>query len=234
MNVLGIETSCDDTAAAVITDGTIIKSNIVASQSDMHKKYGGIIPEIASREHFTSLMPVVNEALEQASLTYKNIDAIAVTNGPGLAGSLLIGVNSAKGLSMSWDKPLIGINHLEGHIYSAWLEDLEPDHQAGFPLVCLIASGGHTDLVVMKDHLDYKLIGKTRDDAAGEAFDKAARVLGLGFPGGPEIQKMSEEALETVAALPRPAIKDSLDFSFSGVKTALVRNAEAEGFYPVI
>ncbi len=234
MNVLGIETSCDDTAAAVITDGTIIKSNIVASQSDMHKKYGGIIPEIASREHFTSLMPVVNEALEQASLTYKNIDAIAVTNGPGLAGSLLIGVNSAKGLSMSWDKPLIGINHLEGHIYSAWLEDLEPDHQAGFPLVCLIASGGHTDLVVMKDHLDYKLIGKTRDDAAGEAFDKAARVLGLGFPGGPEIQKMSEEALETVAALPRPAIKDSLDFSFSGLKTALVRKAEAEGFYPVI
>jgi N6-L-threonylcarbamoyladenine synthase len=234
VNVLGIETSCDDTAAAVITDGTIIKSNIVASQSDMHKKYGGIIPEIASREHFTSLMPVVNEALEQASLTYKNIDAIAVTNGPGLAGSLLIGVNSAKGLSMSWDKPLIGINHLEGHIYSAWLEDLEPDHQAGFPLVCLIASGGHTDLVVMKDHLDYKLIGKTRDDAAGEAFDKAARVLGLGFPGGPEIQKMSEEALETVAALPRPAIKDSLDFSFSGLKTALVRKAEAEGFYPVI
>ena len=234
MNVLGIETSCDDTAAAVITDGTIIKSNIVASQSDMHKKYGGIIPEIASREHFTSLIPVVNEALEQASLTYKNIDAIAVTNGPGLAGSLLIGVNSAKGLSMSWDKPLIGINHLEGHIYSAWLEDLEPDHQAGFPLVCLIASGGHTDLVVMKDHLDYKLIGKTRDDAAGEAFDKAARVLGLGFPGGPEIQKMSEEALETVAALPRPAIKDSLDFSFSGLKTALVRKAEAEGFYPVI
>ena len=234
MNVLGIETSCDDTAAAGITDGTIIKSNIVASQSDMHKKYGGIIPEIASREHFTSLIPVVNEALEQASLTYKNIDAIAVTNGPGLAGSLLIGVNSAKGLSMSWDKPLIGINHLEGHIYSAWLEDLEPDHQAGFPLVCLIASGGHTDLVVMKDHLDYKLIGKTRDDAAGEAFDKAARVLGLGFPGGPEIQKMSEEALETVAALPRPAIKDSLDFSFSGLKTALVRKAEAEGFYPVI
>tara|TARA_B100000686_G_scaffold63927_1_gene68722 strand:+ start:7673 stop:8704 length:1032 start_codon:yes stop_codon:yes gene_type:complete len=234
VNVLGIETSCDDTAAAVITDGTIIKSNIVASQSDMHKKYGGIIPEIASREHFTSLIPVVNEALEQASLTYKNIDAIAVTNGPGLAGSLLIGVNSAKGLSMSWDKPLIGINHLEGHIYSAWLEDLEPDHQAGFPLVCLIASGGHTDLVVMKDHLDYKLIGKTRDDAAGEAFDKAARVLGLGFPGGPEIQKMSEEALETVAALPRPAIKDSLDFSFSGLKTALVRKAEAEGFYPVI
>ena len=134
VNVLGIETSCDDTAAAVITDGTIIKSNVVASQSDMHKKYGGIIPEIASREHFTALIPVVNEALEQASMTYKNIDAIAVTNGPGLAGSLLIGVNSAKGLSMSWEKPLIGINHLEGHIYSAWLEDLEPDHKAGFPI----------------------------------------------------------------------------------------------------
>ena len=234
VNVLGIETSCDDTAAAVITDGTIIKSNVVASQSDMHKKYGGIIPEIASREHFTALIPVVNEALEQASMTYKNIDAIAVTNGPGLAGSLLIGVNSAKGLSMSWEKPLIGINHLEGHIYSAWLEDLEPDHKAGFPIVCLIASGGHTDLVLMTDHLEYQLIGRTRDDAAGEAFDKAARVLGLGSPGGPEIQKMSEDAKEEVLPLPRPEIKESLDFSFSGLKTALVRRAESEGFYPIL
>ena len=234
MNVLGIETSCDDTAAAVITDGTDIRSNIVASQSDMHKKYGGIIPEIASREHFTSLIPVVSEALDKAGMTHKDIDAIAVTYGPGLAGSLLIGVNSAKGLSMSWDKPLIGINHLEGHIYSAWLEDLEPDSKAGFPIVCLIASGGHTDLILMKDHLEYVLLGKTRDDAAGEAFDKAARVLGLGFPGGPEIQKMSEKAKDEIDPLPRPQIKDSLDFSFSGLKTALVRRAETEGFYPVI
>ena len=234
MNVLGIETSCDDTAAAVITDGTSIRSNIVASQSDMHKKYGGIIPEIASREHFTSLIPVVNEALIKAEMTHRDIDAIAVTYGPGLAGSLLIGVNSAKGLSMSWDKPLIGINHLEGHIYSAWLEGLEPDSKAGFPIVCLIASGGHTDLILMKDHLEYELLGKTRDDAAGEAFDKAARVLGLGFPGGPEIQKMSEKAQDEISPLPRPQIKNSLDFSFSGLKTALVRRAESDGFYPAV
>ena len=134
---------------------------------------------------------------------------------------------------MSWDKPLIGINHLEGHIYSAWLEDLEPDQNAGFPIVCLIASGGHTDLILMKNHLEYQLIGKTRDDAAGEAFDKAARVLGLGFPGGPEIQKMSEAAKDELDPLPRPEIKASLDFSFSGLKTALVRRAESEGFYPM-
>ena len=234
MNVLGIETSCDDTAAAVIADGTSILSNIVASQSDMHKKYGGIIPEIASREHLTSLIPVVNEALNKAEMTHRDIDAIAVTYGPGLAGSLLIGVNSAKGLSMAWDKPLIGINHLEGHIYSAWLEGLEPDSKAGFPIVCLIASGGHTDLILMKDHLEYELLGKTRDDAAGEAFDKAARVLGLGFPGGPEIQKMSEKARDEINPLPRPRIKNSLDFSFSGLKTALVRRAESDGFYPAV
>ncbi|MDE0744956.1 MAG: tRNA (adenosine(37)-N6)-threonylcarbamoyltransferase complex transferase subunit TsaD [SAR202 cluster bacterium] len=234
MNVLGIETSCDDTAAAVIADGTSILSNIVASQSDMHKKYGGIIPEIASREHLTSLIPVVNEALNKAEMTHRDIDAIAVTYGPGLAGSLLIGVNSAKGLSMAWDKPLIGINHLEGHIYSAWLEGLEPDSKAGFPIVCLIASGGHTDLILMKDHLEYELLGKTRDDAAGEAFDKAARVLGLGFPGGPEIQKMSEKARDEINPLPRPQTKNSLDFSFSGLKTALVRRAESDGFYPAV
>ena len=234
MNVLGIETSCDDTAAAVITDGTSIRSNIVASQSDMHEKYGGIIPEIASREHFTSLIPVVSEALDKAEMTHRDIDAIAVTYGPGLAGSLLIGVNSAKGLSMSWDKPLIGINHLEGHIYSAWLEGFKPDSKAGFPIVCLIASGGHTDLILMKDHLEYELLGKTRDDAAGEAFDKAARVLGLGFPGGPEIQKMSEKAQDEISPLPRPQIKNSLDFSFSGLKTALVRRAESDGFYPAV
>ena len=231
MNILGIETSCDDTAAAVICDGKIIKSNVVASQKEMHKKYGGIIPEVSSREHFLNFLPVIEEAVTQAGITYRDLDGIAVTNGPGLAGALLVGVNSAKGLAMAWDKPLIGINHLEGHIYSAWLENDELGKAYGFPMICLIASGGHTDLVVMKDHLEYETIGRTVDDAAGEAFDKAARILGLGFPGGPEIQKMSEGASGLVPKLPRPTVKNSLSFSFSGLKSALARRAESEGFY---
>ena len=231
MNILGIETSCDDTAAAVIQNGTTIRSNVVASQKEMHKKYGGIIPEISSREHFLNFLPVVNEALDIAGITYHDLDGIAVTNGPGLAGALLVGVNSAKGLAISWDKPLIGINHLEGHIYSAWLENNDFSKTHGFPMVCLIASGGHTDLVLMKDHLVYETIGRTVDDAAGEAFDKAARILGLGFPGGPEIQKMSENAQGNIEKLPRPSVKQSNSFSFSGLKSALARRAEAEGFY---
>ena len=231
MNILGIETSCDDTAAAVIQNGTTIRSNVVASQKEMHKKYGGIIPEISSREHFLNFLPVVNEALDIAGITYHDLDGIAVTNGPGLAGALLVGVNSAKGLAMSWDKPLIGINHLEGHIYSAWLENNDFSKTHGFPMVCLIASGGHTDLVLMKDHLVYETIGRTVDDAAGEAFDKAARVLGLGFPGGPEIQRVSEGAAGD-EHLPRAWMRDTLDFSFSGIKTALLHMAQDRGIYP--
>ena len=194
MKILGIETSCDETAAAVVEDGRHILSNVVATQIEMHAKYGGIVPEIASRQHMRTLIPVVDSALEDAGLELRQLDAVAVTNGPGLAGSLLVGVNTAKGLAMSQDLPFIGVNHLEGHVYAAWLEDgVDPESNPGFPLMCLITSGGHTDLVLMEGHGHYRLIARTRDDAAGEAFDKAARVLGLGFPGGPEIQRVADE-----------------------------------------
>ena len=204
MNILGIETSCDDTAAAVIRDGSVVLSNIVSSQTYMHERYGGIIPEICSREHLTTMVPVVNEALGLAELKPSEIDGIAVTHGPGLAGSLLVGVNAAKGFALAWDKPLIGINHLEGHIYSGWLEDLFEKSGTGFPLVCLIASGGHTELVLMKGHLDYELLAKTRDDAAGEAFDKVARVLRLGFPGGRKFKgKRKKQIIILILSLDR-------------------------------
>ena len=232
MKILGIETSCDDTAAAVIEDGSKVLSNLVASQTNMHERYGGIIPEIASREHLNSIIPIVNKSIDDAGISYKELDAIAVTNGPGLSGSLLIGVNVAKSLGYAWGKKVFGINHLEGHIYSAWLDDLFGDSKLDFPIACLIASGGHTDLIIMKGHLDYEVIARTRDDAAGEAFDKVARVLGLGFPGGPEIQKAATVEETSMQSFPRPSIKDSMDFSFSGLKTAVVRRAEADGFYP--
>ena len=232
MNILGIETSCDDTAISIVKDGQTIKSNIIASQVHMHEKYGGIIPEIASREHFLTIIPSIQEALSESELNHNEIDSIAVTNGPGLAGSLLVGVNAAKGLAMAWDKPIIPINHMEGHIYSGWLDNKNPDKEVGFPLICLIASGGHTEMVLMKDHLSYEIIGKTRDDAAGEAFDKTARVLRLGFPGGPEIQREAQNAEGTIAPFPRPEIKNSLDFSFSGLKTAVVNRAIKEQIYP--
>ena len=233
MKVLGIETSCDETAAAVIEDGVVIHSNVVASQVEMHARYGGIVPEIASRQHLKVVMPVVESALTEASILLEDLDGIAVTHGPGLAGSLLVGVNAAKGLAVSHDLPFIGVNHLEGHIYATWLEDsIEPESDPGFPLMCLITSGGHTDLIVMRDHGDYVLVGRTRDDAAGEAFDKAARVLGMGFPGGPEIQRSAEFSKGTEPKLPRPNVKDSLDFSFSGLKTAVLRRAEEKGLYP--
>ncbi len=234
MKILGIETSCDDTTAAIVEDGSRILSNVVASQTVMHERYGGIIPEISSREHLASILPVVHEALVGASLRPSEIDAIAVTYGPGLAGSLLVGVSTAKGLALSWEKPVLGINHLEGHIYSAWLEELHSCSSVGFPLVCLIASGGHTELVLMRDHQDFEVLARTRDDAAGEAFDKVARVLGLGFPGGPEIQREAEisENKPLTLNFPRPSIRNSMDFSFSGLKTAVVRQAETDGFYP--
>ena len=233
MKILGIETSCDETAAAVIEDGTVIHSNVIASQVEMHARYGGIVPEIASRQHMTAMIPVVQTALSEASINLEDLDGIAVTHGPGLAGSLLVGVNAAKGLALSHNLPFIGINHLEGHIYAAWLEDgIDPESDPGFPIMCLITSGGHTDLIVMRGHGDYQLVGRTRDDAAGEAFDKAARVLGLGFPGGPEIQRAAESAIGTEPRLPRPNVKNSLDFSFSGLKTAALRRAEEKGMYP--
>jgi N6-L-threonylcarbamoyladenine synthase len=233
VKILGIETSCDETAAAVIEDGRLVRSNIVASQVEMHARYGGIVPEIASRQHMKAIIPVVEDALHQAGVGLEELDGVAVTHGPGLAGSLLVGVNAAKGLAVIHDLPFIGVNHLEGHIYAAWLEEgVDPAATPGFPLMCLITSGGHTDLIFMRGHGDYELVARTRDDAAGEAFDKAARVLGLAFPGGPEIQRAAESGTGAEPALPRPTIKGSLDFSFSGLKTAVLRRAEEKGIYP--
>jgi N6-L-threonylcarbamoyladenine synthase len=231
MKVLGIETSCDETAVAVVEDGRRLLSNVISSQVDIHRRYGGVVPEVASRQHVLQAMPVVKEALSKAQLTLQDIDAIAVTHGPGLAGSLLIGVNLAKSLALALDVPLAGINHLEGHIYAAWLEQARPDQDPGFPLLCLIASGGHTDLVLMSGHGQYRLLGRTRDDAAGEGFDKVARILGLGFPGGPEIQ-MAAQGSQPNQKLPRAWLKDTYDFSFSGLKTALLHQAQAQGLYP--
>ena len=232
MKILGIETSCDETAASVVENGRTVLSNVVASQAEMHAKYGGIVPEVASRQHMVTIIPVLQQSLEQAGMLARDLDGVAVTYGPGLAGSLLIGVNAAKGLALADELPFIGLNHLEGHIYASWLEDLDPEGQPGFPLMCLIASGGHTDLILMKGHGEFTLVGRTRDDAAGEAFDKAARVLGLGFPGGPEIQRVSSESRGVEPRFTRPKIKDSLDFSFSGLKSAVLRRAEERGIYP--
>jgi N6-L-threonylcarbamoyladenine synthase len=217
MKILGIETSCDETAAAVVEEGTAILSNIIASQVDIHSRYGGIVPEVASRQHMLSILPVIESAMVQAKTKLKDIDAIAVTYGPGLAGSLLVGVNAAKAIAFSYGIPLIGINHLEGHIYANWLNHKQPI----FPCLCLIVSGGHSDLLLMSGHGQFKRLGRTRDDAAGEAFDKGARILGLGYPGGPAIQAAAENGIPSVT-LPRAWLKGSDDFSFSGLKTALL------------
>jgi tRNA N6-adenosine threonylcarbamoyltransferase len=221
MRILGIESSCDETSAAVIADGRTILSNIVATQVEIHARYGGVVPEVASRQHVLSIIPVISEAMAVAGTGWDDIDAVAVTSGPGLAGSLLVGVNTAKAIAMGRGLPLVGINHLEGHIYANWLTDDEPE----FPLLCLVVSGGHSDLVLMRGHGDYALLGRTRDDAAGEAFDKAARILGLGYPGGPAIEKAAKEG-EPKIKMARAWIKGSDDFSFSGVKTELLRLVE--------
>ena len=237
VKILGVETSCDETAAAVVEDGRRVLSNIIASQVDIHSRYGGVVPEVASRQHVIQIVPTIDQAIEEAGLGLHELDAVAVTYGPGLAGSLLVGVNVAKALAFSLGIPFLGINHLEGHIYAAWLLSgpdegkKDPETEPGFPVVCLIASGGHTDLVLMEGHGRYRLLGRTRDDAAGEAFDKAARILGLGFPGGPEIQRVSGGA-QGKEPLPRAWLKDTHDFSFSGVKTALLHRAQARGVYP--
>ncbi|XUX00305.1 MAG: tRNA (adenosine(37)-N6)-threonylcarbamoyltransferase complex transferase subunit TsaD [Dehalogenimonas sp.] len=223
MRVLAIETSCDETAAAVVENGIKILGNKVASQVDIHSRYGGVVPEVASRQHLLSIVPVLQECLREASLTMEQIDALAITCGPGLAGSLLVGVNFAKAIAMAAGKPLVGVNHLEGHIYANWLTGQTPR----FTALALIVSGGHTDLVLMKDHGDYQLIGRTRDDAAGEAFDKAARMLNLGYPGGPVIEKAAKSGKPTLK-LPKNVIPGSFDFSFSGLKTALYRLAETD------
>ena len=231
LKILGIETSCDETAVAVVEDGQTMRSNVIASQTDMHARYGGIVPEVASRQHIMDILPAVERALADSGLTLDQIDLVAATYGPGLAGSLITGLNTAKAMSFSLGVPFMGINHLEGHIYASWLTGINPDVDPGFPLACLVASGGHTDLILMEGHGVYKLVGRTRDDAAGEAFDKAARILGLGFPGGPEIQRVSHHAAGS-ETLPRAWMRDTLDFSFSGVKTALLHKAQARGIYP--
>jgi N6-L-threonylcarbamoyladenine synthase len=230
MNILAIETSCDETAAAVVHEGRWVRSNVVASQIALHERYGGIVPELASRRHITAIVPVMREALDVAQTTRDEIDAIAVTEGPGLAGALLVGVNVAKTLAFAWKKPLIPVNHLEGHVYANWLippgnEESEPPRAPAFPAVCLIVSGGHTDLLLIHKHGVYEILGRTLDDAAGEAFDKGARILGLGYPGGPAIQHAAE-GHRPLEQLPRAWLGDSYDFSFSGLKTALLRQCE--------
>ena len=218
MRILGIETSCDETAVAIVRDGGSIESNVIASQTELHERYGGVMPEQASRAHLRAIVPTLESALSEAGADWDEIDAIAVTHGPGLAGALLVGVNAAKGLAFARRKPLLGINHLEGHVYANWLTGSGP----GFPLVALIVSGGHSDVVLAEGHGAYRRLGRTRDDAAGEAFDKVARLLGLGFPGGPLIERAALQGDAARFALPRAWLEtDSWDFSFSGLKTAV-------------
>ncbi len=221
--ILGIETSCDETAAAVVTDGKTIASNIVASQIDLHAKFGGVFPEIASRAHIEAIGQVVESAIADAGISPQTIDAVAVTRGPGLVGSLLVGINYAKGLALALDKPLLGINHLEGHVYSLWLT--EAQREIVFPVLVLIVSGGHTELLLMTGHGQYERLGGTLDDAAGEAFDKVGRMLGLPFPGGPNIERVAMQGNATTFDFPRAKTDSSYDFSFSGLKTAVKREA---------
>ncbi|MGC9333970.1 MAG: tRNA (adenosine(37)-N6)-threonylcarbamoyltransferase complex transferase subunit TsaD [Anaerolineae bacterium] len=232
--ILGIESSCDETAAAVVADGRYILSNVIASQVDIHRRYGGVFPEVASRQHILSILPVIEEALTEADAALgdvdahagnqmaptQRVDAIAVTRGPGLAGSLLVGVNVAKGLALASGLPLIGVNHIEAHIYGNWLVEAPPPD---FPLLCLVVSGGHTELILMTGHGQYQRLGGTLDDAAGEAFDKVGRLLGLPYPGGPAIQEAATAGSATAFKLPRAWLPGTYDFSFSGLKTAVLR-----------
>ncbi len=227
--IMAIETSCDETACAVLEHGRALLGSTVASQMEIHARYGGVFPEVASRQHVLSIMPVVEDALAKSHLTMTEIDALAVTRGPGLAGSLVVGLNAAKGVALGTGLPLVGVNHLEGHLYSAWVYNAghaaPPEPQ--FPLMVLLVSGGHTELDLMTAHLEYKRLGSTLDDAAGEAFDKVARVLNLGYPGGPAIQKAAEEGDPHRFSLPRAWLEGTWNFSFSGLKTAVLREAKA-------
>jgi len=232
--VLAIETSCDETACAIVQDGRAILASVVASQMDVHARYGGVFPEVASRQHVLAIVPVVEAALAEAHLTLQDLDALAVTQGPGLAGSLLVGINMAKGLSLGTGLPLLAVNHLEGHVYSIWLYPAseQPTPEPHFPLMALIVSGGHTELNLMTDHLVFRRIGATLDDAAGEAFDKVARLLGLGYPGGPAIQRAAEDGDPGRVQFPRAWLEPTANFSFSGLKTAVlyaVRDFESKG-----
>ena len=217
--VLAIESSCDETAAAVVKNGRCVLSNVISSQIDLHTLYGGVVPEIASRKHIEKINQVIEEALKEADMELTDMDAIAVTYGPGLVGALLVGVSAAKAISFATDIPLIGVHHIEGHISANYIEnpDLEP------PFVCLVVSGGHSHLVVVKDYGEYEIIGRTRDDAAGEAFDKVARAIGLGYPGGPKIDKLSKEGNPDAIHFPRAKLgENEYDFSFSGLKSAVL------------
>lgn len=225
--ILGIETSCDETAVAFVKNGKEILANVVASQIEIHKRFGGVVPEIASRHHVEQITYVLDQAMQEAAVTWEDIDAIAVTEGPGLVGALLVGVNAAKAIAFAKHKPLIGVHHIAGHIYANRLEQ-----EFQFPLLALIVSGGHTELVLMKEHGTYELIGETRDDAAGEAYDKVARMLNLPYPGGPQIDRLAESGKETID-FPRAWLEpDSYDFSFSGLKSSVINkihNAKQRG-----
>lgn len=253
MLILGIESSCDETGAAIVEDGRFLLSNVVASQVEIHNRYGGVVPEVASRQQLATIIPVIETALDQAGCGWENIDAIAATYGPGLAGSLLVGLTVGKALSLANTLPFLGVNHLEAHIYANWLhksdhtplpdaDDAAWEYQEGdpiFPLICLVISGAHSELVLVRGHGQYELLGQTRDDAAGEAFDKVARILGLGYPGGPAIQKAAQQVEEdfeqhqkspalarNTYRLPRAWLRGTYDFSFSGLKTAVLHLAE--------
>jgi len=228
LRILGIESSCDETAAAVVENGRVIESSVIASQVDLHAQFGGVYPELASREHVKAAYATVNEALQQAHMGLSDLDGIAVTRGPGLAGSLVVGVNLAKGLALSTDLPVIGVNHLEGHLYSAWLYQAgsKPSPEPKLPVMALLVSGGHTELILMRDHLQYELLGGTSDDAAGEAFDKVARLLELPYPGGPSIQKAAMQGNPRAFNFPKARLSEPWDFSFSGLKTAVLRAVE--------
>jgi N6-L-threonylcarbamoyladenine synthase len=253
MLILGIESSCDETGAAIVKDGRYLLSNVVASQAEIHNRYGGVVPEVASRQQLTTIIPVLETALDQAACSWQHIDAVAATYGPGLAGSLLVGLTVGKAIALAHNLPFLGVNHLEAHLYANWLrgqteatsqeiEDADWEYQEGdpmFPLVCLVISGAHSELVLVRGHGQYELLGRTRDDAAGEAFDKVARILGLSYPGGPAIQQAAQHAEEelqqqgksaTLALsayrLPRSWLRGTYDFSFSGLKTAVLHLAE--------
>jgi len=220
--ILGIETSCDETACAVVQDGRTILSNVVASQIDLHAEYGGVFPELASRAHAEAIGAISKQAMVDSGVGYDDLDAVAVTRGPGLVGSLMVGVNYAKGLALATGKPLLGINHLEGHIYSLWLT--QPFREPVFPVLVLIVSGGHSELLLMTDHGKYRRLGSTLDDAAGEAFDKVGRMLGLPYPGGPHIERAAQTGNAIAYSFPRAMMNDEgYDFSFSGLKTAVKR-----------
>lgn len=224
--ILGLESSCDDTGAAVVLNGRQVLSNVISSQDDLHRRFGGIVPEIASRRHLEMINPVIDEALARAGVTFKELEGIAVSHGPGLVGSLLVGVATAKALSFALDLPLVAVNHLEGHIYANFLTGAA----IIFPVLCLIVSGGHTSLIHMEDHGEITVLGRTRDDAAGEVFDKVARALALGFPGGPVIEKLAQQGDPASVAFPRALLGEEgkLDFSFSGLKTAVLNHLRRE------